>query len=119
MAGMLLIPLMIPVAYAASNAGSYIEGKGVRLIGGVLDVGLMAASTYVVSSEYDVYRKMRPEEKDIGGSIPLTVSLFVANYVAMKRLIGSPTSLYTDAAVAGDVAGLPFVVIGSAMLLDH
>ena len=117
MAGLILIPLTIPMAYVVSNAGSYIEGKGVRLIGGVLDVGLMAASTYGVTQEYDLYKTIRPEDKDI--NMTLMLSLFIANYVAMKRLIGSPTSIYTDAAVAGAVAMLPIVTIGSGILLDH
>jgi hypothetical protein len=111
MAGLLLIPFLLPVAYGTANAGSYVEGKGLRVIGGVLDVGLMVASAYGVGQEYDTYRTMRPEERGVGGNTALTAALFVGNYVALKRLTGSPTSIYTDAAVAGATAGIPLLAL--------
>ena len=106
MAGMIIAAGLLPVGYVLANAASFIEGKGLRLVGGVLDTGLLIGSTYaLIGYEVPAYMEVTGFEAKSGAEAALGVAGVSGNYAALKYLIGSPTSTVANLLVGALVVG--------------
>ena len=89
-------------AFAISNIGSLVEGKGLRIGGGLLDTGLLLGySLAVINLSID---DLLPENADKNTKSAVRSAAFVAMYAGTKYIIGSPTSMLTNTLVAGSFA---------------
>ena len=120
MAGLIIAARLIPVGYVLSNAASFIEGKGLRLVGGVLDTGLLAASTIaLISYEVPAYMNVTGFEANSASEAALGVAGVAGNYAALKHLIGSPTSTMANLLVGTLFVGPLTVMFKSGKLKFH
>jgi hypothetical protein len=101
------IPYMIGAAaggaFAISNIGSLVEGKGLRIGGGLLDTGLLLGYSLAVIN-LSIDDLLLPENADENTKSAVRSAAFVAMYAGTKYIIGSPTSMLTNALVAGSFA---------------
>jgi hypothetical protein len=107
--GVLMIAL-IPNAvgfYGLTNLASYYEGKGLRLVGGLLDVLLLTSSAVLVHNvlEHD-------GEPNTFISLPIVIKAAStgATYTMAKYFIGSPTSITTNYVVGTAGGYVPAIV---------
>jgi hypothetical protein len=111
---MILAAGLIPMGYVLANAASFIEGKGLRLVGGVLDTGLLFGSTYaLIRYEVPAYMEVTGFEAKSGAEATLGVAGVAGNYAALKYLIGSPTSTVANLLVGTLFVG-PLTAISQA-----
>lgn len=120
MAGLVIATAMLPGVYVVANAASFIEGKGLRLLGGLLDVGLLIASVYtVIYVESEMYvavvgqKKRHVDDKSDTLDTVLFATAATGNYVAAKYLIGSPTSTVANLLVGAINIGIPIVILSN------
>ena len=112
---------MLPAAYAVANTASLVEGKGLRLLGGVLDVGLLGASVYTaiaIESEMYVAVMGPPKKRNVDNPIDTADTILFAtavtgNYAAAKYLIGSPTSTVANLIVGAVTVGVPIFILST------
>ena len=102
--------LAIPNAvgfYGLTNLASYYEGKGLRLVGGLLDALLLTSSAVFVHNvlEYD-------QKRDEFISLPIVIKAAStgATYTMAKYFIGSPTSITTNYVVGTAGGYVPAMV---------
>jgi len=132
MAGLFLAASVIPLPYIATNVASYVEGKGLRPIGGILDTVMVLGATVVgnnvlwkfIEVDYSKPRRDKSkEESDQEYRIGATVggATIIGLYVGGKYLIGSPTSMWSNALVAASFPGAIAVIfnLGDKILKFH
>jgi len=90
-------------AFAISNIGSLVEGKGLRIGGGLLDTGLLLGYSLAVIN-LSIDDLLLPENADENTKSAVRSAAFVAMYAGTKYIIGSPTSMLTNTLVAGSFA---------------
>lgn len=90
-------------AFAISNIGSLVEGKGLRIGGGLLDTGLLLGYSLAVIN-LNIDDLLLPENADNNTKSAVRSAAFVAMYAGTKYIIGSPTSILTNTLVAGSFA---------------
>ena len=90
-------------AFAISNIGSLVEGKGLRIGGGLLDTGLLLGYSLAVIN-LNIDDLLLPENADKNTKSAVRSAAFVAMYAGTKYIIGSPTSMLTNTLVAGSFA---------------
>ena len=105
-----LMIVLIPNAvgfYGLTNLASYYEGKGLRLVGGLLDVLLLTSSAIFVHNvlEHD-------GEPNIFISLPIVIKAAStgATYTMAKYFIGSPTSITTNYVVGTAGGYVPAII---------
>ena len=102
-----MIPPLMLYGYGLANAASYIEGKGLRPIGGILDTGILMGSTVGA-----LYFNLEQIFTNSPSALPLTVGLVAGGYTTAKFIIGSPTSV-----MANFVVGTLFLGPGALALI--
>ena len=132
MAGLLLAAQIIPLPYIATNVASYVEGKGLRPIGGVMDTVMVLGATVagsnvffrLIERDYSKPRKdISKEETNLQYRIGATVggATTIGLYVGAKYLIGSPTSTWSNALVGASFPGAiaVFFTFGGMIFKSH
>jgi hypothetical protein len=77
--------------YGLTNLASYYEGKGLRLVGGLLDVLLLTSSAGLVHKILE-----HGSHSFISPAIVIKAATTGATYTMAKYFIGSPTSITTN-----------------------
>jgi len=110
MAGLVLFPVFVGLPLITSNVGSLVEGKGLRIGGALLDTAIFlgsTAATMTLSENHTIAEKVDEFTNSIKSDINTrdldfaigSVSI-IGMYVGTKYLIGSPTSVLNNTAVA-------------------
>ena len=107
--GVLMI-VLIPNAvgfYGLTNLASYYEGKGLRLVGGLLDALLLTSSAVFVHNLLE-----NDQKRDEFISLPIVIKAAStgATYTMAKYFIGSPTSITTNYVVGTAGGYLPAII---------
>jgi len=118
MSGMLLIPVFIGLPLITSNAGSLIEGKGLRIGGSLLDTAIFLASTQatmMLGINDTIAEKVEEFNEAIAPDTDLNFAIgsasIIGMYVGTKYLIGSPTSVLNNTAVVtANMAVLYYII---------
>jgi len=121
MAGLFLGMMALPTGYVLANAASLVEGKGLRLLGGLLDVGLLGVSVaalliveepaYAAAMAKTAEERYKRTKAQKMADTALGVAAVAANYAAAKYLIGSPTSTASNLVVGSLFAGYPAYIM--------
>ena len=95
--------------YGLTNLASYYEGKGLRLVGGLLDALLLTSSAVFIHNvlEYDPDRN---NPTFISLPIVIKAASTGATYTMAKYFIGSPTSITTNYVVGTAGGYVPAMV---------
>ena len=102
--------VLIPNAvgfYGLTNLASYYEGKGLRLVGGLLDALLLTSSAVFVHNLLE-----NDQKRDEFISLPIVIKAAStgAPYTMAKYFIGSPTSITTNYVVGTAGGYVPAMV---------
>ena len=101
--------LAIPNAvgfYGLTNLASYYEGKGLRLVGGLLDVLLLTSSAGLIQTIVELEKR----DTFISPAIVIKAATTGAIYTTAKYFIGSPTSITTNYVVGTAGGYVPAIV---------
>jgi hypothetical protein len=118
MAGLVGAMIALPYGYAVSNVASVVDGKGLRLAGGVTDSLLLAGTTVGVLLTVQVLTQTQDDNESLNiKKNPLLAlgqtALVGGAYAGIKYYLGSPTSTVSDFAVGAAFTGLPVVLMSA------